>query len=206
MNINNNILLIKKGDVIEKSDLTNPVVSFTPKADSLLECFLIVFDGNVNITVDLEEEGASCSLNVLYLADKEHHVDIALKVNHLAYNTKSTQIIKGIATDKSKVSFEGNIYIDNKAQKSDGIQNHRALLLSDEAVVQAVPALEIYADDVKCEHGSATGPLDETALFYLLSRGIPPKTAKKILLESFISKMIPEQYLYVTKEWIEENV
>ena len=120
--------------------------------------------------------------------------------------TKSSQIIKGIATDKSKVSFNGNIYIDNLAQKSDGLQNHRAVLLSDDACIQAVPALEIYADDVKCAHGSATGPLDETVLFYLLSRGISLKTAEKMLLMSFVADIVPEEYKNITQQWIENHV
>ena len=80
------------------------------------------------------------------------------------------------------------------------------MLLSDDALVQAVPALEIYADDVKCAHGSATGPLDKNALFYLLSRGITEKMAKKMLLESFIFDMVPNEGLSITQQWIENHV
>lgn len=200
-----NILLIKKGDVIEQRPLSLSE-SFCPSVITPLECFLIVFKGDVNVHVDLKEEGAFCSIKTLYLASKTNKINLNIQVNHLASKTKSSQIIKGIATDKSKVFFNGNIYIDNKAQKSDGFQNHRSVLLSDDALVQAVPALEIYADDVKCAHGSATGPLDKNALFYLLSRGITEKMAKKMLLESFIFDMVPNEGLAITQQWIENHV
>ena len=204
MNINN-ILLIKKEDVIEQRPLL-PDESFVIDALNPLECFLIIYDGNVKMSVDLKEEGAFCSIKTLYLADENNKINLDINVKHLAAETKSMQQIKGIATGHAQVFFNGNVYIDNKAQRSDGIQNHRALLLSDEAMIQAVPALEIYADDVKCAHGSATGPLDKNALFYLLSRGISEKTSKKMLLESFVSDMIPEEYYSITKQWIENHV
>ncbi len=200
-----NILLIKKGDVIERRPLSLSEAFFPTKTNPL-ECFLIVFKGDVNVCVDLKEEGAFCSIKTLYLASKNNQINLNIQVNHLTRETKSSQIIKGIATDKSKVSFNGNIYIDNLAQKSDGLQNHRAVLLSDDACIQAVPALEIYADDVKCAHGSATGPLDETVLFYLLSRGISLKTAEKMLLMSFVADIVPEEYKNITQQWIENHV
>ena len=143
---------------------------------------------------------------MLYLANQKDKLNINIRTNHWAYNTKSSQIIKGIATDESVVNFNGNIYIDQKAQKTDGAQNHRALILSDDAVIQSVPALEIYADDVKCAHGSATGPLDSGALFYLMSRGISLKVAKEMLLSSFIADMLPECYQELTNKWIKTNV
>lgn len=201
----NNILLIKKEDVIEQRPLL-PDESFVVDALNPLEFFLIIYDGRVKMNIDLKEEGAHCSIKTLYLADEKNKINLDINVNHFAAETKSSQLIKGIATGQSQVFFNGNVYIDNKAQRSDGIQNHRALLLSDDAMVQAVPALEIYADDVKCAHGSATGPLDKNALFYLLSRGISEKTSKKMLLESFVSDMIPEEYYSITKQWIEKNV
>ncbi len=201
-----NILLIKKGDVITQRHISDQYMTFESNASEPLECFLLVFKGDAQIQVNLKEEGATCLIQALYLIDKDHKANIDIKISHLGRDTKSSQIIKGIATDQSKVSFFGNIYIDNNAQKSDGYQNHRALLLSDDACVQAVPALEIYADDVKCSHGSATGPLDENALFYLLSRGISSKSAKKILLESFVSGMIPTEYNSIIQQWIEDHV
>ncbi len=201
----NNILLIKKEDVIEQRELL-PDESFVVGASNPLECFLIVFNKSVKMNVELKEEGAFCSIKTLYLADENNKINLDITVKHLEAETKSIQQIKGIATDQSQVVFNGNVYIDNKAQGSDGIQNHRALLLSDEAMVQAVPALEIYADDVKCAHGSATGPLDQNALFYLLSRGISEKTSKRILLESFVSDMIPDSSYSIISQWIERHV
>ena len=202
----NNLLLIKKGDVIEENILNNTPYTFTPTSTEPLDCVVLLFNEGVDVTIDLKEEESSCSIKVLYLANQKDKLNINIRINHWAYNTKSSQIIKGIATDESVVNFNGNIYIDQKAQKTDGSQNHRALLLSDDAFIQSVPALEIYADDVKCSHGSATGPLDSGALFYLMSRGISLKTAKEILLSSFIADMLPDGYQELTNKWIETNV
>ena len=102
--------------------------------------------------------------------------------------------------------FDGIIRIPKDSQHCDGHQNHRAILLSDTASVQATPELEIYADDVKCSHGSAVGALDENHLFYLLSRGIPMDEAKKILLKSYVMEILPETWEQYVDEWMDENV
>ena len=102
--------------------------------------------------------------------------------------------------------FDGVIRIPFDSQKCDGHQNHRAILLSDRASVRATPELEIYADDVKCSHGSAVGGLDETQLFYLVSRGIQQNMAKKMLLKSYAMELLPEKWEVYVDEWMDENV
>ena len=105
-------------------------------------------------------------------------------------NTKSYQLIKSVIDDSSKSVYQGKIYVDSKAQKTDGYQLSKAVLLNEQAEFNAKPELEIYADDVKCSHGSASGSLDEDSIFYLMSRGLDQKTAKKLLINGFLLDVV----------------
>ncbi len=202
----NNILLVKKDGrfLLEKTFQANAI--YTLEKNQELEYIYIIFNNKLNIEVNLKDEASFAKIKVLYLANCSSEIDISVKMNHLFCNTTSVQEIKGIAKDAAQVTFQGGIFIENEAQHSDGYQNHRALLLSDTAKITSVPALEIYADDVKCTHGSATGPLDKEGLFYLMSRGISQKEAERILIQSFINDIVPPEYQYLTNEWIALNV
>ena len=105
-------------------------------------------------------------------------------------NTKSYQLIKSVIDDNSKSVYQGKIYVDSKAQKTDGYQLSKAVLLNEQAEFNAKPELEIYADDVKCSHGSASGSLDENSIFYLMSRGLDKKTAKELLINGFLLDVV----------------
>ena len=105
-------------------------------------------------------------------------------------NTKSYQLIKSVIDDNSKSVYQGKIYVDSKAQKTDGYQLSKALLLNEQAEFNAKPELEIYADDVKCSHGSASGSLDDNSIFYLMSRGLDQKTAKELLISGFLLEVV----------------
>ena len=105
-------------------------------------------------------------------------------------NTKSYQLIKSVIDDSSKSVYQGKIYVDSKAQKTDGYQLSKAVLLNEQAEFNAKPELEIYADDVKCSHGSASGSLDENSIFYLMSRGLDQKTAKELLINGFLLDVV----------------
>ena len=105
-------------------------------------------------------------------------------------NTKSYQLIKSVIDDSSKSVYQGKIYVDSKAQKTDGYQLSKAVLLNEQAEFNAKPELEIYADDVKCSHGSASGSLDEDSIFYLMSRGLDQKTAKELLINGFLLDVV----------------
>ena len=100
----------------------------------------------------------------------------------------------------------GTIEIPKDSQKCDGRQNHRAVLLSDKAIVSATPQLEIWADDVQCAHGSAVGPLDKNQLFYLQARGLPKKLARHLLLQSFLGGLMPTEFDAIISKWMDENV
>ncbi|MDR2902331.1 MAG: SufD family Fe-S cluster assembly protein [Lactobacillales bacterium] len=169
------------------------------------EVFVLNFKGEVNITADLEEK-SNFQIKCIYLADGENKSDIRFKVRHLKPDAESNQTIKGILTDSARVYFNGVIHIARDAQKSMGYENHRAILLSDTAATTVVPELEILADDVKCSHGSAIGPINKTELFYIQSRGIPAAEAKKMLIRSFLFEAAAPEFETYIDDWMAKHV
>ncbi len=167
---------------------------------------ILHISGSISLKVILAGEQSECDIKIVYLSNKNNIENIKVEVIHEHKNTVSSQIIKGILADNSKMNFDGIIRIPFDSQKCDGHQNHRAILLSDTASVRATPELEIYADDVTCSHGSAIGGLDENTLFYLTSRGIDFDTAKKILLKSYAMELLPLVWESYIDEWMDENV
>jgi Fe-S cluster assembly protein SufD len=142
------------------------------------------------INCNLNDEYSSAFINgVISLRDTQHH-EIKTNVNHLAENTKSYQLIKSVLNDSSKGVYQGKIFVDPLAQKTDGYQLSKALLLNEKSEFNAKPELEIYADDVKCSHGSTSGSLDEDAIFYLMSRGISKNAAYKLLINGFLLDVV----------------
>jgi Fe-S cluster assembly protein SufD len=121
-------------------------------------------------------------------------------------NAQSNQLYKNIADDKSTVLFNGFILVEPNAQKTDAYQNSKNILLNDNATIFARPQLEIYADDVKCSHGSSTGALNEDALFYLKARGIDEQTAQKLLLKAFYADIIESIENTDIREYIDSKI
>ena len=142
------------------------------------------------INCNLNDQYSSAFINgIIKLTDIQHH-EIKTNVNHLAENTKSYQLIKSVLNDSSKGVYQGKIFVDPSAQKTDGYQLSKAILLSENAEFNAKPELEIYADDVKCSHGSTSGSLDENAIFYLMSRGISKNDAHNLLINGFLLDVV----------------
>ena len=142
------------------------------------------------IISDLNGRDAFVSLNnIQHLSQKCFH-EIKWEINHNEENTRSSQFVKSALHDESVAAFQGKIYVNSKAQKTDGYQLSRALLLSDQSKFLAKPELEIYADDVKCSHGSSSGSIDQESIFYLRSRGISEQEAKKMMIEGFLAEVI----------------
>ncbi|MDA8538497.1 SufD family Fe-S cluster assembly protein, partial [Candidatus Pelagibacter bacterium] len=135
-------------------------------------------------------EYGSIVLNGIIDLNNEKHHEIKTEINHNEENCKSYQLIKSVLNDSSKGIYQGKIYVNSKAQKTDGYQLSRALLLSDEVEFNAKPELEIYADDVKCSHGSTSGNIDENSIFYLMSRGLSYDQSKKLLTNGFLNEVI----------------
>ncbi|MDG2204446.1 MAG: Fe-S cluster assembly protein SufD [Alphaproteobacteria bacterium] len=140
----------------------------------------------------LEGEGGHCALNGAYLMKGREHCDNTTVIEHAVPHTTCSEVFKGILDDESRGVFQGRIVVHKDAQGTDGHQLSNVLLLSDKAEMDAKPELEIYADDVKCSHGATTGQLDETALFYLRSRGIPEALARNLLIQSFVAGALDE--------------
>jgi Fe-S cluster assembly protein SufD len=143
-----------------------------------------------DVHVSLDGEGAECVLNGLYLGADKQHVDNFTEIEHVKPRATSLELYKGILDDASHGVFNGKIVVHKDAQKSDARQTNRNLLLSADAVVNTKPQLEIYADDVKCSHGSTIGQLDPDALFYLRSRGLGPDEARSLLSFAFASDIV----------------
>jgi Fe-S cluster assembly protein SufD len=142
--------------------------------------------------VRLVEPGAYAEAKGLMLADGSRHVESRITVEHAAPNTQSRERYRAILADKARGVFNGKILVQQEAQKTAAELTNRNLLLTLGAEINTKPELEIYADDVKCAHGSTTGQLDETALFYLLSRGIEPLAARNLLVRAFAGELLAD--------------
>ena len=129
-------------------------------------------------------------VNGLCIAKDHQHLDQHIIINHLKENCNSNQLFKYILSDTSAGVFNGRVIVNEGAQKTNAQQTTRNLLLNDKATAHSNPQLEIYADDVKCTHGSTTGQLDENAIFYLRSRGVDVRTAQLLLISGFAKEVM----------------
>lgn len=134
--------------------------------------------------------GGQCRLDGLYLAEGRQHVDHHTLIDHRAPQCTSEELYKGVLDGRATAVFNGKVLVRPDAQKSDAHQTNKNLLLSEDAVVNTKPQLEIFADDVKCSHGATIGCLDESALFYLRSRGIDETVARRILIRGFADEVL----------------
>ena len=193
-NLGKNAIL--KNYKIDKKSNTNikyDYSSITQKENSISETFIFSSGSDYiknEVNCNLEGQYSSAFINGIHLLSKNKHHEIRTNTNHLYENTKSYQLIKSVIDDSSKSVYQGKIYVDSKAQKTDGYQLSKAVLLNEQAEFNAKPELEIYADDVKCSHGSASGSLDEDSIFYLMSRGLDQKTAKELLINGFLLDVV----------------
>lgn len=142
------------------------------------------------IAVVLDGRGAACRLDSGYLARGRQHADNTTAIIHAKPQTTSAEVYKGVLDDQARGVFQGRIVVEKDAQKADGHQLNKTILLSDRAEIDTKPELEILADDVKCSHGAAAGELDEGALFYLRARGIGQEDARRMLVEAFVGETL----------------
>jgi Fe-S cluster assembly protein SufD len=143
-----------------------------------------------DIRVALAAERTSCTLDGLYVADGQRHVDHHTRIDHLKPRGTSRELYKGVLADAARAVFNGRLVVHRDAQRSDASQSNRNLLLSDESEVDTQPQLEIYADDVQCGHGATVGQLDADQIFYLRSRGVSDASARAWLTYAFAAEMI----------------
>jgi len=189
----NSILKNYKIDKKNNTNIKYDYSSITQKENSISETFIFSSGSDYiknEVNCNLEGQYSSAFINGIHLLSKNKHHEIRTNTNHLYENTKSYQLIKSVIDDSSKSVYQGKIYVDSKAQKTDGYQLSKAVLLNEQAEFNAKPELEIYADDVKCSHGSASGSLDEDSIFYLMSRGLDKNTAKELLINGFLLDVV----------------
>ena len=159
------------------------------------ECSNLIFSSGLkfnklDIECDLVEENSKCNILSALFLKKNEHQEIKTLVNHLAPNCKSNQKVKNVLSSKSKGVYQGKIYVKDKAQKTDAYQLSKALLVNDDAEFNSKPELEIYADDVKCSHGSSSGNVDEDSLHYLMTRGLSHEESTKLLIKGFLNDIV----------------
>ena len=159
-----------------------------------------------NMNASLDEAGAHSELNGLYTLKDSEHVDNHTEIIHAAPHCESHELYKGILNDKSKGVFNGKVIVARDSQKTNAFQYNGNILLTDDAEVYSKPELEIYADDVKCSHGSTTGQLDEEALFYLQARGIGKARSRKLLLRAFANEVLEKISVTEVKEYLENHI
>ncbi len=143
-----------------------------------------------NLNIELLGKNTETWLNGLYPLQGKQHVDNHTYVLHREPNCVSHELYKGILDDQSTGVFNGKVYVHREAQKTNAYQSNANMVLTDNASANSKPELEIYADDVKCSHGSVTGQLDEEAMFYLRSRGMSEKSSRAVLLNAFASDVV----------------
>ena len=187
---------ILKNYKIDKSFNRNIKYSYNninQEKNSISETFIFSASSDYfknEINCNLKGEHSSAFVNGIFsLKDNKQH-EIRTSINHLVENTKSYQLIKSVLGKNSKAVYQGRIYVDSIAQKTDGYQLSKAILLDETSEFNAKPELEIYADDVKCSHGSASGSLNENSIFYLMSRGLNYKESKELLINGFLLDVV----------------
>ena len=156
-----------------------------------------------NIYTNLDGEGCGATLNGLYMADDEQHVDHQTNIVHAQPNCFSREIYKGILSGSAHGVFNGKVYVYPIAQKTDGKQTNNNLLLSERARIDTKPQLEIFADDVRCTHGATVGRLDEMALFYMKSRGVSADRATRLLTYAFAADVLETIEVTAVREELE---
>ncbi len=177
--------------------------------DSRFRSFSCALGGRVsrtNIYSVMDGTGALCTMNGLYMGHGDQHIDHQTRIEHAQPGCASREVYKGVLDGSSHGVFNGKVYVRPEAQQTDGKQTNKNLLLSEKARVDTKPQLEIFADDVKCTHGATVGTLDELSLFYMESRGIADRMARKMLTYGFAAEVLAEVQVPDVRQRLEQLV
>ncbi len=159
-----------------------------------------------DLEICLNDEHSEAHLNGLFLATGEQHIDNQTMVDHRLPHCNSNQLYKGVLNGKSSGVFNGKIFVQRDAQKTNAYQSSKNILLSEDAVMNTKPQLEIFADDVKCSHGTTTGQLDEEALFYLRARGIGEHQARVLLLTAYAQEVLEKIQIDAFRNYLTKKI
>ncbi|EPR66962.1 Fe-S cluster assembly protein SufD [Cyclobacterium qasimii] len=177
--------------------------------DATFTSVLLSLNGEMlrnNLSININDTNCTGNMYGIYMLNGKTHVDNHTNVDHKMPHSESNELYKGILTDQSRGVFNGKIFVRKDAQKTNAFQQNNNILLSEEAILNTKPQLEIWADDVKCSHGCTTGQLDEEALFYLRARGIGKESAKSLLLYAFAGEVLDKITHETFKKYCEEIV
>ncbi len=189
----NAVLKNYKIDKMQNKNIRYCYNNINQETNSVSETFIFSSGSNFlknEIKCNLNGEYSSAFINGIFSLNNEKQHEIRTVINHLVENTKSFQLIKSVLGKNTKSVYQGKIFVDSQAQKTDGYQLSKAILLDETSEFNAKPELEIYADDVKCSHGSASGSLDENLIFYLMSRGLNYQESKELLINGFLLDVV----------------
>ena len=189
----NAVLKNYKVDKFENKNIKYSFNNIEQDKDSISETFILSAGSNFfknEVNCNLNGKYSSAFVNGIFSLNNNKHHEIRTIINHLTENTKSYQLIKSVLEDSSKAAYQGKIFVNSEAQKTDGYQLSKAILLNKESEFNAKPELEIYADDVKCSHGSASGSLNEDSIFYLMSRGLNYQQSRELLVNGFLLDVV----------------
>ena len=187
------ILKNYKIDKIQNKNIKYSYNNIEQDINSISETFILSSGSSFfknDINCNLKGEYSSAFINGIFSLKANQQHELKTTINHLVQNTKSYQLVKSVLGKDSKAIYQGKIFVNSKAQKTDGYQLSKAILLDETSEFNAKPELEIYADDVKCSHGSASGSLDENSIFYLMSRGLNYQQSKELLINGFLLDVI----------------
>ena len=189
----NAILKNYKVDKFENKNIKYSFNNIDQEKNSISETFILSSGSDFvknEINCNLKGKYSSAFVNGILSLNNDKHHEIRSIINHLTENTKSYQLIKSVLENSSKAAYQGKIFVNSKAQKTDGYQLSKAILLNKDSEFNAKPELEIYADDVKCSHGSASGSLNEDSIFYLMSRGLSYQQSRELLINGFLLDVV----------------
>ena len=187
------ILKNYKLDKEENNNIKYSYNNINLDTNSVAENFILSLGSSFiknEINCNLNGKYSSAFVNGIFNLENNKNHEIRTSINHLNENTKSYQLIKSVLGENTKSAYQGKIFVKSNAQKTDGYQLSKAILLSDNSEFNAKPELEIYADDVKCSHGSASGSLNKESIFYIMSRGLNYKEAKELLINGFLLDVV----------------
>lgn len=159
-----------------------------------------------NQFIALEQQGAECTLEGIYITDDEQHCDNYIRMHHAVPHCTSHQLFKGVAEGASHAAFTGHVYVAPGAQQTVALQENHNIVLTDQARIDTRPQLEIYADDVKCNHGATIGRLDPEAIYYMRQRGIGIEAANRLQIEGFIDEIIDRSHIDELSHLLREKV
>ncbi len=189
----NAVLKNYKVDKFENKNIKYSFNNIEQNKNSISETFILSSGSDFfknEINCNLKGKYASAFVNGIFSLKNNKHHEIRTIINHLTEDTKSYQLIKSVLEDSSKAAYQGKIFVNSDAQKTDGYQLSKAILLNKDSEFNAKPELEIYADDVKCSHGSASGSLNENSIFYLMSRGLNYQQSRELLINGFLLDVV----------------